>query len=63
MSNIEVTMKNGAKQVYLHQGRAGGSYTKRLTFEGAFAVITDEYGVRTCIPANDIAEIKDTPLR
>lgn len=56
-------MKDGTKREFKHEGRAGGSYTKRLTAEGAFAVITDEYGTRTLIPAGDIAEIVDRPER
>jgi hypothetical protein len=56
-------MKDGTKREFLHEGRSGGSYTKRLTLENGFAVITDEYYARTVIPANDIAEIKEYPER
>ncbi len=61
MSNIIVKMKDGNERKFMHEGRAGGSYTKSLKFEGAFAVITDEYHQRTAIPAADIAEIIETP--
>lgn len=60
---ISFKMKDGSNREFRHRGRPGGSYTVRLTFEGAFAVVTDEYGNRTCIPASDIAEIKDDPGR
>lgn len=63
MSDIVVFMKSGEKKSFPHEGRAGGSYTKELTFEGAFAIITDEWGRRTAIPAADIAEVRETPHR
>ena len=59
--NIVVKMKDGTERRFMHEGRAGGSYTKRLAFEGVFAVITDEYGKRTAIPAADIAQIEESP--
>ena len=63
MSNIVVRMKSGEVRRFMHEGRSGGSYTKSLTFEGAFAIITDEWYRRTCIPAEDIADIEETPDR
>jgi hypothetical protein len=63
MANITVKMKDGTVREFPHVGRAGGSYTKRLTAEGAFAVITDEYYQRTFIPAVDIVEITECPER
>ena len=63
MPSITITMKDGTKREFPHRGRPGGSWTKRLTFEGAFAIITDEYEARTAIPAADIAEITETPNR
>ena len=63
MANITVKMKDGTVREFPHKGRAGGSYTKTLKYEGAFAVITDEWYCKTAIPAEDIAEIKTTPDR
>lgn len=63
MSNIKITMKGGAVREFKHEGRPGGSYTKRLKLEGAFAVVTDEYDRRTIIPAADIKEIDERPTR
>jgi hypothetical protein len=54
-------MKNGTKRYFPHEGRAGGSYTKSLSLEGAFAVVTDEYYRKTVIPAADIEEIIEEP--
>ena len=63
MANIKIIMKDGAVKEFRHEGRAGGSYTKRLTIEGAFAVVTDEWYKKIFIPANDIARIEETPER
>lgn len=63
MSNITIKLKNGEVRRYPHEGRAGGGYTKTLTFEGAFACVTNEWGVRFCIPAEDILEIEERPNR
>jgi hypothetical protein len=63
MSSITVKMKDGTVREFPHVGRAGGSYTKTLKFEGAFAVIEDEYYRRTAIPAADIAEVIEKPER
>lgn len=60
---IKIRMKDETVREFRHQGRAGGSYTVRLTFEGAFAVVTDEWGKRICIPSSDILDIQDDPGR
>lgn len=63
MASITVKMKDGTVRDFPHEGRAGGSYTKTVKYEGAFAVIEDEYGKRTAIPACDIAEVVTIPTR
>ena len=63
MSSITIKFRDGTTREFPHEGRAGGSYTKRVTFEGVFVVITDEYGTRTALPAADIAEVIDRPER
>lgn len=63
MSSIEIKMKDGTTKKFSHEGRSGGSYSKHVTFEGVFVVVTDEWGKRTAIPANDVAEVIDTPER
>src|SRR5690606_14237506 len=55
--NITVKLKNGQVKRHDEKGRPGGSYTNRLTFDGAFAIVTDEYGNQTCYPAADIEVI------
>ena len=44
MASIYVKMKNGTTKKFKHKGRAGGSYTKSIRYEGGFAIITDEWG-------------------
>lgn len=56
--NIYITMKDGRKLEFKHTGRAGGSYTKRIRYEGNFAIVTDEYYNETAIPSADILEIQ-----
>jgi hypothetical protein len=63
MANIRIEMKDGSIKRFDHEGRAGGSYTKSIRYEGAFAIITDEYYKETAIPVSDIKEIVKTPNR
>ena len=61
MASITIKMKNGEIKEFPHAGRAGGSYTKTIRYEGGFAIVTDEFDEEIAIPSADIAEIKVTP--
>lgn len=63
MASIMVKMKDGTVRDFPHEGRAGGSFTKRLRYEPGFVVITDEWDKQTAIPTADIAEIITTEPR
>lgn len=63
MSDIIIKMKDGSVKQFKHEGRAGGSYSKSLKLENGFAIVEDEYGKKTIVPANDIAEIIEEPGR
>jgi hypothetical protein len=63
MSSIRIVMKSGEVHDFPHHGRSGGSYTKKLRYEGAFAVVEDEWGKRVAFPASDIERIEETPVR
>ena len=63
MSSITIHMKDGTVRRFPHEGRAGGGYTKTLKYVPGFAVVEDEWGTRTAIPAEDIAEIVEEPNR
>ena len=56
--DITVIMKDGTKKEFPHEGRAGGSFSKSVRYEGGFAIIKDEWYNETAIPADDIAEVK-----
>lgn len=61
--NITITMKTGEIRQFSHEPRAGGSYTKSIRYEGAFAIVSDEWGKETAIPAADIREVTTDPGR
>jgi hypothetical protein len=61
MANITIKMKDGTIKKFPHEGRAGGSYTKSIRYEGAFVIITDEWYRQTAIPAADVAEVQYDP--
>ena len=63
MASITVKMKDGTVREFPHEGRAGGSWTKTLKYEGAFVVIEDEHQKRIAIPASDVAEVIERPNR
>lgn len=63
MADIEIKFKDGTNRLFKHEGRAGGSYTKRITYEGAFAIVEDEYGNRVSFPAETISEVIEKPNR
>lgn len=61
MANIVIKMKDGTERRFMHEGRAGGSWTKRVRYEGAFVIVEDEYQKRTAIPVADVKEVVETP--
>jgi hypothetical protein len=61
MSNIIIKMRDGTEKKFMHEGRAGGSYTKEIRYEGNFAIIKDEFYRETVIPMDLILEINIEP--
>ena len=61
MASITIHFKDGKKKEFRHEGRAGGSYTKEVRYEGAFAIVRDEWYNETSFPAADIDRIETTP--
>ncbi|MCE5212648.1 MAG: hypothetical protein LLG40_13990 [Deltaproteobacteria bacterium] len=57
-TDIILEMKDGTARKFLHSPRAGGSYTKKIRYDGDFAITTDEFYNETAIPSSDIKEIK-----
>ena len=56
--DITIKMKDGTVRDFKERGRAGGSWTQNLKYDGCFAIVVDEWGNQTAIPAADISEIK-----
>lgn len=59
--SITIKFKDGTKREFPHKGRAGGSHTKSVKYEGAFVIVTDEYYQKNAFPAQDIAEVIEVP--
>ncbi len=62
MASITIYMKDGTKKEFPHQGRAGGSYTKSVRYEGAFVIIRDEWGGEQAFPAADVEHVESTQM-
>ena len=63
MSTITIKLKDGTTRIFHDVGRAGGSYSVTVSFEGSFVIVQDEWGKRTVFPAADVAEVVDNPER
>jgi hypothetical protein len=60
---IVVKYRDGrADREFKHKGRAGGSWTISLAFQGNVAVVTDEWQNKVCIPLDLIEEVREEPL-
>lgn len=58
MASITILFKDGTTREFPHQGRAGGSYTKTLSYKEGAAIVEDEWDNKTVFPIADIKEIK-----
>lgn len=63
MANVKIIMRDGTVRDFPHVGRAGGSYTKRVTYEGAFVIVTDEWDKAFAFPASEVREVQETSER
>ena len=63
VASIKIELKDGSVRDFPHKGRPGGSYTKKVRYEGAFVIVTDEYYKETAIPAADIKAVTTVPER
>ena len=63
MKSIRITFVDGIEKIFREQGRAGGSYTLELKYEGGFAIVTDEWGNTNAFPECRILEIATTAGR
>jgi hypothetical protein len=63
MSSITVKFKDGTKREFPHEGRAGGSYTKTVSYEGGAVIITDEWHNRVAFPLESVSEVVEEATR
>lgn len=63
MANISILFKDGTKREFPDIGRPGGSWTNEVKYEGAFVVVTDEYGKTYAFPKDDVKEVNTSPSR
>jgi hypothetical protein len=63
MINIKITMKDGTVHNFEHKGRAGGSWTNAVRYEGEFVIITDEWNSDTAFPSQDVEKVETVNLR
>jgi len=61
MASIKIKMKDRTIRDFPHEGRAGGSWTKTIKYEGVFAIIIDEWGMQIALPVSDIKEVQVVP--
>ena len=61
MSNITIKFRDKTIREFKHEGRPGGSYTKRLYYKEGFVVVEDEWGTQIGFPSDIIEEIKEVP--
>ena len=54
---ITIKKKDGSVIEFREKGRAGGSWTISIRYEGAFAIVTDEWGSETAVPSADIDQV------
>jgi len=61
MANVKITKKDGTIMDFPHRGRAGGSYTVTVKYEGAFVIVRDEWGKETAVPVTDVELVESEP--
>lgn len=63
MQSIVLKFVDGTERRFDHKGRSGGSYTIGVKYEGAFVIVTDEWGASSAFPSERVAEVQAKPLR
>ena len=63
MATCTIKFRNGETAQFKHEGRAGGSYTKRVELTEGWVTIIDEWGQRTSYPADTVEAVNEIPNR
>jgi hypothetical protein len=58
MSDITIKFKDGTERKFPHEGRAGGSYSKSVSYEGGFVIVKDEWYNTFAFPTEVVAEVQ-----
>jgi hypothetical protein len=62
VARVQITLKTTVVHTFEDYGRAGGSYSNEVRYEGAFVIVRDVYGKETAFPAADVARVEvDAP--
>jgi len=59
--SILISFTDGTSRRFEHEGRAGGSYSISIRYEGEFAIVSDEWGREAAFPAARIKDIETQP--
>lgn len=58
MRNITIHFKDGTSREFVEKGRAGGSYTISVRYEGGFVIVQDEYYNTNSFPGEIVKEVQ-----
>jgi hypothetical protein len=61
MSYILIHMRDGSQREFKDTPRSGGSYEKKVSYEGNFVIVTDEWYKQTVFPMDLVREVEITP--
>lgn len=56
-NNISVWFRDDTKVDFLHEGRAGGSFTKTCEFRDGWLIVKDEWGKYEAYPSDVIKRV------
>jgi hypothetical protein len=54
MREIIIYFKDQTVKQWRHEGRAGGSYTKEVTYKDGWVIVRDEWGNTTAFPSETV---------
>lgn len=57
MSDVTIKFRDGTSREFKERGRAGGSYTVKVRYEGAFVLVEDEWHEVHSFPGDVVAEV------
>lgn len=58
MSDVTIHFRDGTKETFKDNGRAGGSYAQSVEYKDAFVIVVDCYRKKTAFPADLVARVE-----